>query len=67
MALLTVTEVAERLGTTERFVRRLIAEKRIEYVKPGGWHVRVEESVVDAFIAAWRVYPQSASRPAVTH
>ena len=32
MALLTVDQAAERLGTTPRFVRRLIAEKRIAYV-----------------------------------
>ncbi len=34
--LLTVKEAAARLGTTERFPRRLIAERRIRYVKLGG-------------------------------
>jgi len=29
MALLNVTEVADKLGTSQRFVRRLIAERRI--------------------------------------
>ena len=46
MALLTVDQAAERLGTTPRFIRRLIAEKRIAYVKLGGWHVRIEDTVV---------------------
>jgi excisionase family DNA binding protein len=30
--LLTVEQAAERLGTTERFVRRLVFERRIAYV-----------------------------------
>jgi excisionase family DNA binding protein len=64
MALLTVDQAAERLGTTPRFIRRLIAEKRIAYVKMGGWHVRIEDTVLDDFVDAGRVYPQIASRPA---
>ena len=65
MALLTVDQAAERLGTTPRFVRRLIAEKRIAYVKLGA-HVRIEDGVLDDFIDAGRVSPQIASRPAYT-
>ena len=38
--LLTVDQAAERLGTSVRFVRRLIAERRIAYVKLGR-HVRI--------------------------
>ena len=49
--LLTVSEAAELLGTTERFPRRLIAERRIEYVKLGR-HVRIAESALRAFINA---------------
>jgi excisionase family DNA binding protein len=56
MALLTVEQVAERMGVGPRFVRRLIAEKRIAYVKLGA-HVRIEDTVVDEFIAAGRVEP----------
>ena len=52
--LLTVDEVAERLGTTVRFPRRLIAERRIQYVKVGR-HVRIPERVVDEWIAAGTV------------
>ncbi|MFF4926884.1 excisionase family DNA-binding protein [Kitasatospora sp. NPDC001261] len=48
---LTVAQVAERLGTTERFPRRLIAERRIAFVKIGT-HVRIAESVLDAYIEA---------------
>lgn len=66
MALLTVDQAAERLGTTPRFIRRLIAEKRIAYVKLGGWHVRIEDTVLDEFIEAGRVYPQIGQRPAYT-
>jgi excisionase family DNA binding protein len=49
--LLTVAEAAERLGTTERFPRRLIAERRITFVKLGS-HVRIPEAALDEFIAA---------------
>jgi len=54
MALLTIPEVADRLGTSQRFVRRLIAERRIPYTKLGK-HVRISDGDVDAFIAAGRV------------
>jgi excisionase family DNA binding protein len=56
MTLLTVDQAAERLGTKPRFIRRLIAEKRIPYVKLGS-HVRLDDVDVDAFIAAGRVVP----------
>jgi excisionase family DNA binding protein len=49
--LLTVAEAAERLGTTERFPRRLIAERRITFVKLGS-HVRIPEAALDDFITA---------------
>jgi excisionase family DNA binding protein len=52
--LLTVEEAADRLGTSARFVRRLIAERRIAYVKVGR-HVRLDPTDVEAFIAAGRV------------
>jgi excisionase family DNA binding protein len=48
--LLTVEEVAERLGTTVRFPRRLIAERRIAYVKLGR-HVRISEDALSVYIA----------------
>jgi excisionase family DNA binding protein len=52
--LLTVEQAAERLGTSERFVRRLIAERRIAYVKLGR-HVRIAESDLINFVATGRV------------
>lgn len=42
---LSVVQVAELLGTTVRFPRRLIEERRITYVKVGR-HVRIPESAV---------------------
>jgi excisionase family DNA binding protein len=52
--LLTVEETADRLGTSVRFVRRLVFERRIAYVKLGR-HVRIASADLDAFIAAGRV------------
>ncbi|WP_084964590.1 helix-turn-helix domain-containing protein [Thermoactinospora rubra] len=54
--LLTVAEVAERLGTTERFPRRLIEERRITFVRLGR-KVRIPESALNDFIAAGLVHP----------
>jgi excisionase family DNA binding protein len=33
--LLTIDQLAERLGVTERYVRRLVAERRVPYRKLG--------------------------------
>ena len=52
--LLDVNEVARRLGTEPRFVRRLIAERRIEFHKVGRY-VRVSEPALAEFIKAGRV------------
>ncbi|HEY9266661.1 MAG TPA: helix-turn-helix domain-containing protein [Mycobacterium sp.] len=54
--LLTVEQVAERLGTTVRFPRRLIEERRITFVKVGR-HVRIPESAVSGFVAANTIQP----------
>ncbi|TWP51239.1 helix-turn-helix domain-containing protein [Lentzea tibetensis] len=51
---LSVKQVAEILGTTERFPRRLIEERRIEFVHVGK-HVRIAESVLNAYIQAQTV------------
>jgi excisionase family DNA binding protein len=53
-ALLSVEQAAERLGTSVRFVRRLIAERRIAYVKLGR-HVRIAERDLNNFVATGRV------------
>jgi excisionase family DNA binding protein len=52
--LLTVPEVADRLNVKDRFVRRLIAERRITFVKVGR-HVRIPADALDAYIAAGMV------------
>ncbi|MBX9395117.1 excisionase family DNA-binding protein [Streptomyces sp. TRM72054] len=54
---LNVDPVAEILGTTVRFPRRLIEERRITYVKVGR-HVRIPESAVREFIDANTVQPR---------
>ncbi|MFI1762430.1 excisionase family DNA-binding protein [Streptomyces sp. NPDC020800] len=54
---LSVDQVAEMLGTTVRFPRRLIEERRIMYVKVGR-HVRIPESAVRDFISANTVEPR---------
>jgi excisionase family DNA binding protein len=45
---------AGRLGTSVRFVRRLIAERRIAYIKVGR-HVRIAEADLAGFVAAGRI------------
>jgi excisionase family DNA binding protein len=52
--LLTVEDAADRLGTSVRFVRRLIFERRIAFVKVGR-HVRIAAPDLDAYIRAGRV------------
>ncbi len=54
MPLLNVDQAAERLGTSPRFIRRLIAERRIAFAKLGK-HVRIDSADLDAFAAAGRV------------
>jgi excisionase family DNA binding protein len=56
--LLTVDEAAERLGTSARFIRRLIAERRIAYTKLGR-HVRIAARDLDTYVASGRVEPRS--------
>ncbi len=46
--LLTIDQLAERLGVSIRHIRRLIAERRVPYLKVG-WLVRFDP----AEIAAW--------------
>jgi excisionase family DNA binding protein len=52
--LLTVEDAADQLGTSVRFVRRLIFERRIAFVKVGR-HVRIASADLDAYIRAGRV------------
>jgi excisionase family DNA binding protein len=54
--LLSVEQVADRLGTTTRFPRRLIAERRITFVHVGR-HVRIPERALDDYIARHTTAP----------
>jgi excisionase family DNA binding protein len=54
--LLAVAEAADYCGVGERMIRRLVAERRIAFVKLGK-HVRLSTVDLDAFIAAGRVEP----------
>jgi excisionase family DNA binding protein len=56
--LLTVVQVAELLGTSERFPRRLISERRIRFVRVGR-HVRIPESALRDLVAAGVVEPMT--------
>jgi excisionase family DNA binding protein len=53
-SLLTVDEAAEAMGTSARFIRRLIAERRIAYTKIDR-HVRIAESDLINYVTAGRV------------
>jgi excisionase family DNA binding protein len=59
--LLTVSEAADILSTSERFPRRLIEERRIRFVRVGR-HVRIPESALREFIAAGLVEPVITKR-----
>lgn len=52
--LLDVTGAAAYLGVSQRFMRRLVAERRIAFVKLGR-HVRFDVADLDGFIDAGRV------------
>lgn len=61
--LLTVEQAAATLGTGSRFVRRLIAERRIRFHKLGR-HVRIAEDDLVEFIAHGTVEPHHVRRGA---
>jgi len=54
--LLTVDQAADALGTSPRFIRRIIAERRIAYVKVGK-HVRITVTDLAGFVNAGRHEP----------
>jgi excisionase family DNA binding protein len=58
----TVEQAADYLNTSVRFVRRLIAERRIPFHKIGR-HVRLKVQDLEAFVDAGRV--ESFDRAAV--
>jgi excisionase family DNA binding protein len=60
MALLTIDDAAQRLGTSTRFIRRLVSERRIAFTRLGR-HIRIDSADIDAFIQAGRVEPRVPS------
>lgn len=54
--LLSVEEAADVLGTTPRFPRRLIAERRIRFVRVGR-HVRIPRGALAEYVKANTVEP----------
>jgi excisionase family DNA binding protein len=48
-ALMTLVELAERLGVNERHVRRLVAERRVPFVK-WGHLLRFDPDEIDEWI-----------------
>ena len=59
--LLTVHQAAERLGTSVTFPRRLIAERRITFVRVGR-HVRIPEGAIEDLITRGTVEPMHRRR-----
>lgn len=54
-ALVDVRGAAERLGCSERYLRRLIQERRIPFVKLGGSKIRFSISELELWIEGQRV------------
>ncbi len=54
VALLGVVELANRLGTSERFVRRLVSERRVPFHKVGKF-VRFDPRDIDEWLSDHRV------------
>lgn len=59
--LLSIDEAAEILGTTARFPRRLVSERRIRFVKVGR-HVRIPASALIEFIQEGTIEPITIRR-----
>ena len=60
--LLDIGGLAERLGVGERFVRRLVNERRIPFLKIGR-HVRFDVADVEAWIRDSRIEPAQPFTP----
>jgi excisionase family DNA binding protein len=60
--LIDITRAAERLGVTVRYMRRLVAERRIPYVKLGHL-LRFDPVELEAWIDAARVRQVEIGKP----
>ena len=56
--LLDIRAAADRLGCSERFVRRMVQERRIPFVKLGGTRVRFVDADLEKWVAGQRVEPK---------
>ncbi len=56
--LLSIDQLAERLGVSIRHIRRLVAERRVPYLKVG-WLVRFDPAEITAWLDGAR-HPQGA-------
>lgn len=54
-SLLDVPRAASRLGCSERFIRRLVQERRIPFFKLAGTKVRFDEIELDLWLDGQRV------------
>ena len=61
MRLIDINAAAERLGVTPRFIRRLVAERRVPYLKVGKF-VRFDPTELDAWLDQHRISPTRTSR-----
>ena len=57
--LLDIAAAAEKLGCNERFMRRLVQERRIPFVKLGGTKVRFSLRELDQWVEGQRVPSKS--------
>lgn len=64
--LLDVPAAAERLGVTQRWVRRAVAERRISFVKVGR-NVRFEPEAINRYIERQRRPARDEHRESATN
>jgi excisionase family DNA binding protein len=63
--LLTIEQLAERLGVSIRHIRRLIAERRVPYLKVG-WFIRFDPAEIAAWLDGAR-HPERSTAGDRTH
>ncbi len=60
MAALTTEQAAQRLGTTDRTIRRMIKEKRLKAFRLSERHWRIEEGDLEAYIEKQKKLAENA-------
>jgi excisionase family DNA binding protein len=61
LRLIAVPALAERLGVTERFIRRLVAEDRVPFLKIGKF-VRFDPREIEEWVDECRRQPTASLR-----